>query len=44
MFTKIKPTAKEIASTILGDRIIPDADIVMDRAFSVTGVPAEVWP
>lgn len=44
MFTKIKPTPKEIASAMPGDDIVPNADVIMDRAFTVPGTTAEVWP
>ncbi len=34
----------EIRAPRPGDDIVPDAAVVMDRAFDVPGPPAEVWP
>jgi hypothetical protein len=37
-------TAAERAATLPGDELVPSADVVMDRAFSLPAPPAEVWP
>ena len=34
----------EAARPLPGDDVVPDADVVMDRAFTVDAAPAEVWP
>jgi hypothetical protein len=44
VFPAIEPTAAERAATLPGDEYVPDADVVMDRAFSVPGPPQAVWP
>ena len=44
MFAVVKPTADEITAARPGDELVPDADVVMDRAFTVAGKPAEIWP
>lgn len=40
----IEPTAAEVAASLPGDGIVPGADVVMDRAFTLPGEPATVWP
>lgn len=40
----VAPTADEIAAAMPGDELLPDADVVMDRAFTVAAPPAQVWP
>lgn len=37
-------TAGEIAAGLPGDDIVPDADVVMDRAFTLGAPPDQVWP
>ncbi|MEP6816245.1 MAG: hypothetical protein ABI873_11915 [Marmoricola sp.] len=39
----VRPTAAEVADGLPGDELVP-ADVVMDRAFTLDAVPAEVWP
>jgi hypothetical protein len=43
-FAAVAPTAAEIAAPRAGDELLPDADVVMDRAFTVAAPPAEVRP
>lgn len=40
----VRATAAETAAVLPGDDIVPDADVVMDRAFTLAGTPDEVWP
>jgi hypothetical protein len=40
----VAPHATEIAATVAGDDLVPDADVVMDRGFTLPGTPAQVWP
>lgn len=40
----VRPTGAEEAAVLPGDEIVPDANVVMDRAFTVAGTPAAVWP
>lgn len=40
----VRPTAAEIAAAMPGDELVPHADVVMDRAFTVPGPPDAVWP
>ncbi|QNG37153.1 hypothetical protein F1C76_11615 [Geodermatophilaceae bacterium NBWT11] len=40
----IRPTAAEVAATLPGDDLVPDAAVVMDTAFSLPAPPAAVWP
>lgn len=40
----VQPTAAEVAATMPGDDIVPAADVVMDRAFTVPASPEQVWP
>ena len=44
MFRAIRPTAREISTPRAGDNIVPAADVVMDRAFTLPGDPDAVWP
>jgi hypothetical protein len=43
-----RPTAAERAATLPGDELVDSAEpgglVVMDRAFSLSAPPAEVWP
>jgi hypothetical protein len=34
----------EVNAVLPGDDIVPDADVVMDRAFTLAAYPSEVWP
>lgn len=44
MVASVSPTPAEIASPRAGDGIVPDADVVMDRGFTVAAPPESVWP
>ncbi len=44
MFSSVRPRADETSAAMPGDDVVPRADVVMDRAFTVPGTPAEVWP
>ncbi|MDQ6686240.1 MAG: hypothetical protein M3Z50_01275 [Actinomycetota bacterium] len=35
---------EEVAAPRAGDDIVADADVVMDRAFTVNSTPAQAWP
>ena len=39
-----RPTAAEVAAALPGDDVVPDADVVMDTAFSLPAPPEQVWP
>ena len=41
--TSVRPTSAEIAASLPGDDRL-DADVVMDRAFSLPAPPEVVWP
>ncbi len=40
----VRPTRGEELVALPGDEIVPQANVVMDRAFTVDAPPAEVWP
>jgi hypothetical protein len=40
----VAPTPAEIAAGLPGDDIVADADVVMDRAFTVNAPPDVTWP
>lgn len=40
----VEPTAGEVSDAMPGDDLVPGASVVMDRAFTVPGEPAAVWP
>ncbi len=44
MFASVAATAAEEAAPRPGDDILAAPDIAMDRAFTVAGAPAEIWP
>src|ERR1700712_5553099 len=44
MFKTIGATPEEKQASLPGDSIIPVADVVMDRAFTLPVAPAVVWP
>jgi hypothetical protein len=44
MFRTIQPTPEEIAKPLPGDAIVPNADVVMNRAFTLPATPEIVWP
>ena len=37
-------TAAEVAAPRAGDDVVPEADVVMDRACDLAATPSEVWP
>ncbi|GAB3439687.1 hypothetical protein GCM10027517_13320 [Phycicoccus ginsengisoli] len=40
----VRPRRAERAGPLPGDELVPDAVVVMDRAFTLPAPPAEVWP
>ncbi len=44
LFTAIAPTSAEVARELPGDELVPDAAVVMNRAFTLPGSAAEAWP
>lgn len=40
----VRPTSAERLATLPGDDLVPDADVVMDRAFGLVARPSSVWP
>ena len=42
--TALEATPDERAATLPGDEIVPQADVVMDRAFGLDAAPEQVWP
>lgn len=40
----IAPSDGEVAAALPGDDVVPDASVVMDRAFTLGATPADVWP
>ena len=40
----VAPTALERARALPGDAVLPDASVVMDRAFTLSAPPTVVWP
>lgn len=44
MFPNIAALPDEVASARAGDEVVPDADVVMDRAFTLDAAPQAVWP
>ncbi|MFY0408799.1 hypothetical protein [Solicola sp. PLA-1-18] len=43
-FRDVRPRPQEVAASLVGDEIVPHADVVMDRAFTVAAPPEAVWP
>lgn len=43
-FGSVSATHDERRSALPGDGIVPDANVVMDRAFTLPGSPDQVWP
>lgn len=43
MFPSVSPTRSEVLAALPGDELV-DADVVMDRAFTVSAAPEQVWP
>ncbi len=44
MFDNVEVTETERTESRRGDDLVVSADVVMDRGFSVTGTPEDVWP
>jgi hypothetical protein len=42
--TTVRATPAEVAATMPGDDLVPAADVVMDRAFSLSAPPQRCWP
>jgi hypothetical protein len=42
-FRHVAPTADEVRAALPGDDLLPHADVVMDRAFTLPGTPDDVW-
>ena len=40
----VDPTGAEVARTLPGDELLPHADVVMDRAFTLPASSEAVWP
>lgn len=43
-FHRVEPTANEVHAPMPGDEMVPNADAVMDRGFTVSAPPRVVWP
>jgi hypothetical protein len=44
LFDGVAATSVESAAVLPGDELLPRADVVMDRAFTVAATPDVVWP
>ena len=44
MFRSVAATPEDVARVLPGDGLVPSADVVMDRAFTLAASAAEVWP
>ena len=44
MFASVAPTPYDVRRPLPGDDLVPDADVVMDRAFDLDVPPERVWP
>ncbi|MHC1563454.1 hypothetical protein ACR9E3_31245 [Actinomycetospora sp. C-140] len=44
LFDAVAATPAEVREPRRGDDLVVPADVVMDRAFTVPGAPADVWP
>lgn len=40
----VGPTPDEVAAALPGDDLVADPDVVMDRAFTLSAPPPQVWP
>lgn len=40
----VRPTRREVRAALPGDDLVPDATVVMDRAFTLNVLPARAWP
>jgi hypothetical protein len=41
---RVRPHSAEVSVPAPGDDLVPDATVIMDRAFDLRVPPAEVWP
>jgi hypothetical protein len=44
VFGSVAASADDVRRALPGDDLVPDADVVMDRAFDLTPPPETVWP
>jgi hypothetical protein len=44
MFESVEASPQDIARRLPGDDLVPNADVVMDRAFDLPPPPEAVWP
>jgi len=44
MFSGVRATNEEIARELPGDDLVPEAEVAIDRAFTLFSDPAHVWP
>lgn len=44
MFGSVRPSPEDVRRPLPGDDLVPDADVVMDRAFDLPASPEAVWP
>jgi hypothetical protein len=42
--SRVDATPEEVAAPMPGDELVPHADVVMDRAFTLDAEPERVWP
>jgi hypothetical protein len=40
----VRALSAEVAAALPGDDLVPDAQVVLDRAFDLPAPPAQVWP
>jgi hypothetical protein len=43
-FVAVRPSSQERVTPRAGDQLVPRADVVMDRAFTIDAAPDVVWP
>ncbi|WP_202879238.1 hypothetical protein [Nocardioides cynanchi] len=44
MFGSVAASPDDVRRALPGDDLVPDADVVMDRAFDLAAPPVAVWP
>ena len=44
MFGSVSASSDDVRRPLPGDDLVPDADVVMDRAFDLPAPPEQVWP
>jgi len=44
MFDAIRATSEEISQELPGDDLVPDAQVSINRGFTLPGDPAQIWP